>query len=236
MLGKNCSGCSNKLATLLLSLLTILSFALPGVSAEPATPALKPITAAPSVDPNAEEKPAVRKALQGGLQMTEQSPESPRGKALKANTADSGGTLRSGVKGGGFIGKLRGGARSAPPLQAKAQNSAPLSSQATSGFGIIGVKFLLAVGKPPIINRVFPGTPAYALGMQPNDAIVAVDGVPTYGLTKEEVYDLIIGSPGTTVNVSIMRSGGDFKVYTCTRMDINDLTDPVVRRDYLMSM
>jgi C-terminal processing protease CtpA/Prc len=71
--------------------------------------------------------------------------------------------------------------------------------------------------------------------MQPGDAIVAVDGVPTYGLAKEEVYDLIIGSPRTKVNVSIMRSG-DFKVYTCTRMDINDLTDPMVRRDYMMAM
>jgi hypothetical protein len=50
------------------------------------------------------------------------------------------------------------------------------------------------------------------------------------------VYDLIIGSPGTTVNISVMRASGDFKVYTCTRMDINDLTDPLVRRDYLMSM
>jgi hypothetical protein len=232
MLGKNGRGCS-KLATLVLSLLTIVSFQLPGVSAEPVAPVLKPITAAPSVDPNAEEKP--RKALQGGLQMTE-SGQAPRGKSLKANTADSGGMLRSGVKGGGFLGKLRGGARTAPPLQAKAQNSAPLTSQATSGFGIIGVKFVLTVGRPPVINRVFPGTPAYVLGMQKDDAIVAVDGVPTYGLTKEEVYDLIIGSPGTTVNISVMRASGDFKVYTCTRMDINDLTDPLVRRDYLMSM
>src|SRR5262249_17746109 len=99
----------------------------------------------------------------------------------------------------------------------------------------IGVKFVLQLGKPPVINRVFAGTPAAQVGLVPEDVIVAVDGVPTAGLTKEEVYDLIIGSPGTRVNISISR-GGDFQVVTCTRMDINELTDPVVRRDYMMSM
>ncbi len=138
-----------------------------------------------------------------------------------------------------FLGKLRAGARQAQasPLRSKASanDNNALSSQITSGFGIIGVKFVLAFGRPPVINRVFPGTPASKVGLRNNDIIVAVDGVPTYGLSKEEVYDLIIGSPGTPVTISVMR-GGDFQVVNCTRMDINELTDPIVRRDYLMSM
>lgn len=112
-------------------------------------------------------------------------------------------------------------------------NSFALESQ--SGFGIIGVKFVLALGKQPVINRVFPGTPAFSRGLRPNDIIVAVDGIPTMGLTKDEVYDLIIGSPGTPVTISVMRNG-DFQVVTCTRMDINEITDPQVRRDYMMTM
>jgi len=110
-----------------------------------------------------------------------------------------------------------------------------LNSGITTGIGIIGVKFVLFAGHSPIINRVFPYTPAFAAGMQTDDVIVAVDGIPTRGLRKEEVYDMIVGTPGTPVTISIERDG-DFKVYNLTRMNINELTDPAIRSDYLRSM
>jgi carboxyl-terminal processing protease len=232
MLAKN-GTVLNKFSASALLLITLLSFAVPAPAADPVASGLKAI--APQLDPEADKKPLKLKPLQAGLQVNEKA-EDHRGKALRATAADQGGLLKSGVKNGGFLGKLRSGAKTAQTEQLKSNASAgALNAAATSGVGIIGVKFVLTIGKPPIVNRVFPGTPAFSLGLAPGDAIVAVDGVPTYGLAKEEVYDLIIGSPGTKVNVSIMRSG-DFRVYTCTRMDINDLTDPVVRRDYLMSM
>lgn len=102
-------------------------------------------------------------------------------------------------------------------------------------IGIIGVKFLKVSEKPPVINRVFPGTPAWNSGLQVNDIIVAVDGVPTYGLSKDECYDLIVGTPNTPVTISVMRHGG-FMAKTMTRMDFNDIPDPAVRRDYLRSL
>lgn len=187
-------------------------------------PALKSMS--PQLDPNADKKP---KPLQATIQHNEAAPNlQPQKKPMRAA-----------VSGGGFMGRLRGGARNADqdPLRGRADSPQinPFAVQATSGYGIIGVKFVLTPGRPPIINRVFMGTPAAKVGLAPDDAIIAVDGVPTFGLTKEEVYDLIIGSPGTSVNVSIRRNG-DFRVVSCTRMDINDITDPVVRRDYLMSM
>lgn len=119
-------------------------------------------------------------------------------------------------------------------LRAKVKDDS-LKAQAQSSFGIIGVKFVLTLGRPPVINRVFPGTPAWDKGLKFDDQIVAVDGVPTLGLTKEEVYDLIIGSPGTPVALTIMRNG-DFMRCTCMRMDINEIRDPMVRRDYMMHM
>lgn len=119
-------------------------------------------------------------------------------------------------------------------LKAKVKDD-QLRAQANSSFGIIGVKFVLTLGRPPVINRVFPGTPAWEKGLQYEDQIVAVDGVPTMGLTKDEVYDLIIGSPGTTVALTIMRNG-DFMRTSCMRMDINEIRDPMVRRDYMMHM
>ena len=189
----------------------------------------------PKLDPDADKKPVIAKPLHAGIEHTENFIPTPA-KPLKGK-ADDGKPLRSGVSDGqrGFFGKLRSPKTATTnPLKSGAANNM-LQSQATSGFGIIGVKFVLANGNPPVINRVFAGTPAAQVGMHPTDVIVAVDGVPTSGLSKEEVYDLIIGSPGTPVNVSIM-SHGDFRVVTCVRMDINDITDPLVRRDYLTSM
>lgn len=102
------------------------------------------------------------------------------------------------------------------------------------GIGIIGVKFLSVYGRPPVINRVFPGTPAFNNGLRANDVIMAVDGIPTFGLSKEEVYDMIVGTPNTPVTLSLQRNG-DFQVRKMLRMDFNDIPDPAVRRDYLTS-
>lgn len=181
----------------------------------------------PKIDPSAEKPPEVLRPLQAGIRHD-------------AHGQSVGRALRSGASEAnrGFTGRARGGARAAEsnPLRGNAADPGNgFNIAATSGFGIIGVKFVLALGRPPVINRVFAGTPADKVGLSIQDVIVAVDGVPTSGLTKEEVYDLIIGSPGTPVSLSIMR-GADFQVVHCTRMDINDITDPLVRKDYMMSM
>ena len=115
-------------------------------------------------------------------------------------------------------------------LKSEASTTA-LDSAAERGVGIIGVKFVAYQGLPPVINVVFPGTPAAEAGLKPNDAIVAVDGVPTYGLLKEECYDLIVGSPNTPVTLSIRR-GNSFSVYTMMRMDHLELKDPRIKRAY----
>ena len=45
----------------------------------------------------------------------------------------------------------------------------------------------------------------------------------------------MIVPPETPVTVSVVRNG-DFIARTMNRMDFNDITDPMVKRDYLMSM
>lgn len=189
--------------------------------ADPDSQALKPM--APQIDPNADQarRTTPHKPLQASIHHDEQLGK-PARKPMRSAISKFSGAGRQ--------------PRLAPSDQFKARtDDSNLAAQAQSGYGIIGVKFLLVAGRPPIINRVFPGTPADKVGLQTEDAIVAVDGVPTIGLTKEEVYDLIIGSPGTSVSISIMRGGG-FEVVNCTRMDINDLSDPIVRRDYMLNM
>jgi hypothetical protein len=102
-------------------------------------------------------------------------------------------------------------------------------------IGIIGIKFLKMGERPAMVNRVFPGTPAYKVGFSVDDAIVAVDGVPISGLNKDECYDLIVGTPNTPISVTLMHHG-NFEVKNMMRMDFNEIPDPMVRRDYLHSL
>lgn len=110
-----------------------------------------------------------------------------------------------------------------------------LEAQAERSIGIIGVRFVSTSGHPPVINTVFPGTPAASAGLSTNDLIVAIDGVPTSGLSRDECYDLIIGTPNTPVTLSLRR-GQAFFVRTLNRMDLNEMTDPRVRHAYMSSL
>lgn len=135
-------------------------------------------------------------------------------------------------------GRLMTGAKKgqSDALRARVKDdSNPLRAQAQTSVGIIGVKFIAQMGRPPVINEIFPNTPAEKVGLRISDMIVAVDGVPTSGLTKDEVFDLIVGTPGTAVSLSILRNG-DYSAVSCVRMDINELLDPRIRRDYLIHL
>ena len=167
-----------------------------------------------------------KQTLKGGIQHTESAPPPPPARKLSAGANSGNSKLSAATAKTDLLHKL---------FKSKVSNQAPLTAQVQSSIGIIGVRFVLGFGRPPIINRVFPGTPAQQSGLRINDIIVAVDGVPTAGLTKEEVYAMIVGAPETPVTVSVVRNG-DFIARTMNRMDFNDIPDPMVKRDYLMSM
>jgi C-terminal processing protease CtpA/Prc len=149
----------------------------------------------------------------------------------KKPAALSGQAASAAAKGNGLAGKASADSANLAKSKAKEDKADKLSAELQSGIGIIGVKFMMIFGRPPVINRVFPGTPAAEKGLRPNDIIIAVDGVPTFGLTKDEVYNMIVGTPRTPVTISFRRRN-DFQVRTMDRMDFNEITDPVVRRDY----
>ncbi len=163
-----------------------------------------------------------KKTLKGTIQHSHKQSD-PGRKPLSSGTNQSGTAL--GVPGLGRLGIHRG------PVKGQARNQG-LDASLMAGIGIIGVKFEMIIGRPPTIKIVFAGTPASDEGIRPNDVIVAVDGVPTFGLTKEEVYDLIVGTPHTPVTLSLQR-GDDVSVKRLTRMDFNEIPDPKVRADYL---
>lgn len=199
-----------------------------------------PVTAARSADsdtvlkmdvPKMDQLPQ-HKTLKGGVFHHESL--APKSSRLQTGASNNSVKLQDGKFGAGT--PKKGGILNMFKVKAaKDKVSAPLNAQVQTGVGIIGVKFVLGFGLPPTINRVFPGTPAHSAGLREKDIIIAVDGVPTSGLTKEEVYAMIVGLPETPVTVSVMRNG-DFLPKTMSRMDFNDIPDPDVKRDYLLSI
>jgi hypothetical protein len=169
---------------------------------------------------------APKPPLKGGVQQTVTPPPPAPAKPLNGGTSDSSKTLNGKSKANGLGGLFK----RKPKLDAETKQDM-LNAQAQLGIGIIGVKFVMALGRPPVINRVFPGTPAFEQGLKTDDIIVAVDGVPTFGLTKDEVFNMIVGTPNTPVSISV-RHNQDFRVCKMIRMDFNDIKDPRVRRDY----
>lgn len=172
-----------------------------------------------------------RSTLKGTVEQRANARPAPRKRKLNS-------ALNSRSHDDGLAGPLKARTDTASPLKGKTQD---LSSELKDEFtldrsvGIIGVKFYKLIHGPAVINRVFAGTPAGKNGLQVNDMIVAVDGVPTQNLSKDQCYDLIVGSPNTPVTLSVMRGGG-FEVKQLIRMDFNDIPDPAVRRDYLRSL
>jgi C-terminal processing protease CtpA/Prc len=73
--------------------------------------------------------------------------------------------------------------------------------------GIIGVSFVIKPNVDPVVQTVFPGTPAYQAGIQPGDRIVMINSEPVKGWSKEEVDYAIPDVPGEAVTFLIDRYG-----------------------------
>jgi carboxyl-terminal processing protease len=73
-----------------------------------------------------------------------------------------------------------------------------------------------------IIVAPIPGTPAEKAGIRPGDAILAVNGKSTEGLSVEEVVLLIRGPQGTSVTITVQHEGAASPVdLTITRAQID---------------
>lgn len=61
-----------------------------------------------------------------------------------------------------------------------------------------------------IIFKPIKNSPAARAGLLPGDRIIAIDRLPTDGMSKEKVTAAILGPPGTTVILTIQRGEGPF--------------------------
>lgn len=92
-----------------------------------------------------------------------------------------------------------------------------LSGEIGGGVGAeIGIR-----NDQPTIIRVLPGNAAEKAGLLSGDVIVAVNGTSMIGKTSTDAADKIRGEVGTTVKISVLRSGApmDFAV---TRATVNN--------------
>ncbi len=110
-----------------------------------------------------------------------------------------------------------------------------LQNSASRSVGVIGVLFQIRTGSLPLIKYVFPNTPAQKAGLKVGDYIVAVDGTPIAGYTREEIYGSIIGVPNTPVNISVKR-GDSFFVKKIMRIDVTDIPDYETRSKYMREL
>lgn len=87
-----------------------------------------------------------------------------------------------------------------------AEELSQFTSSLESNFVGIGVQYV-DINETLVVVEVLRSSPAEAAGMQAGDVIVAVDGMSVTEYGKQKIVDSIKGEAGTTVNVTVDRSG-----------------------------
>ncbi|MCD4690716.1 S41 family peptidase [bacterium] len=84
-------------------------------------------------------------------------------------------------------------------------------------FGGLGIQITVRDGILTVVSPI-EGTPAYDLGIQSGDRIVAIEGESTRGITVDRAISKLRGKAGTDVDITIHREGlDDYLDYTVTR-------------------
>lgn len=89
--------------------------------------------------------------------------------------------------------------------------------ESTSGeFGGLGIEVGMEDGFIRVVSPI-DDTPASRAGIEAGDLIVRIDGQPTKGMSMQEAVDMMRGKPGSKVELTIVREGGQPFDVTLTR-------------------
>ena len=84
-------------------------------------------------------------------------------------------------------------------------------------FGGLGITINIRDHYPTVVSPI-EGTPAYYMGIQGGDQIIEIEGESSEDFTSREAVKLLRGKPGTQVNLTIRRPGGELPLpFTITR-------------------
>jgi carboxyl-terminal processing protease len=83
-----------------------------------------------------------------------------------------------------------------------------MKSETEGQFGGVGLRLNLKDDWLTVITPM-PGSPAYRLGILPNDRIAEVDGASTKDMDMEDALKRMRGAPGTKVKLKVYRGGDD---------------------------
>ncbi len=78
-------------------------------------------------------------------------------------------------------------------------------------FGGLGITITVREGFPTVISPI-EDTPAFRMGIQAGDRIIAIEGEPTAGWSSDEAVGKLRGAPGTQVNITVDREAGHNKI------------------------
>src|SRR6185437_12339023 len=87
-----------------------------------------------------------------------------------------------------------------PPVEAK-----KFQEDIAGNFTGVGMEIDVKDGVLTVIAPL-KGTPAEAAGVKTGDAIIAIDGKSTQGISTDEAVNLIRGPVGSTVDLTIVRN------------------------------
>ena len=79
-----------------------------------------------------------------------------------------------------------------------------MKTETEGQFGGVGLRLNLKDDWLTVLTPM-PGSPAYRLGILPNDRIAEIEGKPTKDMDMDDALKLMRGAPGTKVKVKILR-------------------------------
>lgn len=79
-----------------------------------------------------------------------------------------------------------------------------MKSETEGQFGGVGLR-LNEKGDWLVVMTPMPGTPAYRVGILPNDRLVEIDGVSARDMDLDEALKALRGAPGSTVKLKVLR-------------------------------
>lgn len=101
------------------------------------------------------------------------------------------------------------------------QDSQQFQQDITGNFGGIGAELGENTSTEIVIIAPIEGTPAAQAGLKAQDIIIAINGSSTAGMNVDDAVNIIRGTVGTKVTLSIFRTGWDKpKDFTIIRSDI----------------